>query len=76
MQVCASVYNDSVFNCSNDYVNNTDHIGNQYYKLWIFMFTSALIQSLLQTSKANSAAVACLIHQDVLKADCLSVITS
>lgn len=44
----------------------TDHIGNQYYKLWIFMFTLALIQSLLQTSKGNSAAAACLIHQDVL----------
>lgn len=54
----------------------TDHIGNQYYKLWIFMFTLALIQSLLQTSKANSAAAACLIHQDVLKADYLTVITS
>lgn len=75
MKVCAFVYNDSVFNCSNDYVNNTDHIGNQY-KLWIFMFTLSLIQSLLQTSKANFAAVACLIHQDVLQADCLTVISS
>lgn len=54
----------------------TDHIGNQYYKLWIFMFTLALIQSLLQTSKANSTAAACLIHQDALKADCLTAITS
>lgn len=40
------------------------------------MFTLALIQSLLQTSKTNSAAAACLIHQDVLKADYLTVITS
>lgn len=40
------------------------------------MFTLALIQSLLQTSKANSAAAACLIHQDALKADCLTAITS
>lgn len=62
MYICL---NDSVFNWSNDYVNNTDHIGNQYYKLGIFMFTLWLIQSLRQTSKPNTAAVPCLIHQYV-----------
>lgn len=39
------------------------------------MFAVALIQSLLQMSKANSAAAACLIHQDVLKADYITIIT-